>query len=77
MSTPLHQGCGLPKTAPPALVRVVDMEEEFEGSAPFDLERLRDYLRSLRESYAAASSRPRAQGRAGAAGAHWLQRQAD
>jgi hypothetical protein len=26
----LQQGCGLPQTAPPALVTVVDTEEEFD-----------------------------------------------
>ena len=31
-----HQHCELPKTAPPALCTVVDTEEEFDWSAPFD-----------------------------------------
>lgn len=33
---PLHQPCDLPESAPPALVAVVDTEEEFDWSAPFD-----------------------------------------
>jgi hypothetical protein len=32
----LQQYCELPQTAPPALVTVVDTEEEFDWSAPFD-----------------------------------------
>jgi hypothetical protein len=32
----LHQYCDLPQTAPPALCTVVDTEEEFDWSAPFD-----------------------------------------
>jgi hypothetical protein len=33
---PLHQPCDLPESASPALVVVVDTEEEFDWSAPFD-----------------------------------------
>jgi hypothetical protein len=33
---PLHQSCDLPGSAPPVLVAVVDTEEEFDWSAPFD-----------------------------------------
>jgi hypothetical protein len=32
----LHQFCDLPESGPPALVVVVDTEEEFDWSAPFD-----------------------------------------
>ena len=32
----LHQHCELPRSAPPALVTVVDTEEEFDWSAPLD-----------------------------------------
>jgi hypothetical protein len=32
----LHEHCELPQAAPPALVAVVDTEEEFDWSAPFD-----------------------------------------
>jgi hypothetical protein len=35
----LHLYCELPQTAPPALVAVVDTEEEFDWSAPFDRSR--------------------------------------
>jgi hypothetical protein len=31
-----HRQCGLPASRPPALVTVVDTEEEFDWSAPFD-----------------------------------------
>jgi hypothetical protein len=34
----LHQYCDLPESGPPALVAVVDTEEEFDWSAPFDPE---------------------------------------
>jgi hypothetical protein len=33
---PLHQPCDLPESGSPALVVVVDTEEEFDWSAPFD-----------------------------------------
>ena len=33
---PQHQPCDLPEAAPPVLVAVVDTEEEFDWSAPFD-----------------------------------------
>jgi hypothetical protein len=33
---PQHQPCDLPEAAPPVLVAVVDTEEEFNWSAPFD-----------------------------------------
>jgi hypothetical protein len=33
---PLHQACDLPESTSPALVVVVDTEEEFDWSAPFD-----------------------------------------
>jgi hypothetical protein len=33
---PLHQPCDLPETQSPVLVAVVDTEEEFDWSAPFD-----------------------------------------
>jgi hypothetical protein len=33
---PRHQPCDLPEAAPPVLVAVVDTEEEFDWSAPFD-----------------------------------------
>jgi hypothetical protein len=32
----LHQYCDLPRSGPPALAAVVDTEEEFDWSAPFD-----------------------------------------
>jgi hypothetical protein len=32
----LHQHCDLPRDGPPALVAVVDTEEQFDWSAPFD-----------------------------------------
>jgi hypothetical protein len=32
----LHRHCDLPQSGPPALVAVVDTEEEFDWSAPFD-----------------------------------------
>jgi hypothetical protein len=32
----LHQHCDLPRSGPPALVAVVDTEEEFDWTAPFD-----------------------------------------
>ena len=33
---PLHEPCDLPETQPPVLIAVVDTEEEFDWSAPFD-----------------------------------------
>jgi hypothetical protein len=33
---PVHQDCDLPREGPPALVAVVDTEEEFDWAAPFD-----------------------------------------
>src|SRR5688500_17795147 len=33
---PLHQPCDLPESGSPALVVVVDTEEEFDWSAPFE-----------------------------------------